>query len=167
MSERTSNNDGHVSWRRLALALVAAPLVLAVFLTLLTYLIAAAGEPTRAGTMARATAAARSFFLYLPLFSVTVGLSGALALLRLGWRNRVAWAGTGALLGAATVALLGLVSGAGLVTTHVIVVAVLGFLLMSLVRGFAGIAPLKSRADGVTPNVAPPKPPAGADDATP
>lgn len=141
MSEPKPQHPRPVSRLRLALALVVAPLILAAFLTLLAYLAAAAGEPTRADTMARTTDAARTFFLYLPLFSLTAGLAGALALLRLGLRGRIAWAGTGALLGAGAAAALGLISPSGPMTTHILVIAVLGFLMMSLVRGIAGITP--------------------------
>lgn len=139
MTEETRASRHLFSWPRLGLALVAAPLVLAAFMTSIAYLIAAAAEPTRAGTMERTIGAAWVFFLYLPLFSFTVGLAGALVLNWLGWRGRFAWCFTGAVIGAVLSAGLGTLSPAGVVTTHVIVFTLLGLILMSLIRGFAGV----------------------------
>lgn len=139
MTEETPASRHLFSWPRLALALVAAPLVLAAFMTSIAYLIAAAAEPTRAGTMERTIGAAWAFFLYLPLFSFTAGLAGALVLSWLGWRGRFAWCVIGAVIGAALSAGLGTISPGGVVTTHVIVFTLLGLILMSLIRGFAGV----------------------------
>ncbi len=132
-------NDAKPGWTRLALAIVIAPLVLAAVLTLAAYVIAGIAELGRAGVLARTREAGAAFFLFLPLFSVTVGLIGVLALRRLEWRGGISWLVAGAFLGALSAAGLGLVGGQGIVDSHVAIFAVLGLCLFALIRLIAGI----------------------------
>ncbi|MDH3668873.1 MAG: hypothetical protein OEN23_18275 [Paracoccaceae bacterium] len=132
-------NGTKPGWTRLALAIVIAPLVLAAVLTLAAYVIAGIAELGRAGALERTREAGAAFFLFLPLFSVTVGLAGVLALRRLGWHGGLAWLVSGAILGALSAAGLGLIGAQGLVGTHVAIFAVLGLCLFALIRQIAGI----------------------------
>lgn len=126
-------------WTRLAVALVAAPLVLATILTLVAFLVGGATEFGPVGTMAFTRRAAMAFFIFLPVFTLTFGLAGVAALAVLGRRGVLAWLLAGAAAGLAAAATHGLAFGAGLVPFRMIVAGVLGTGVFALVRWFAGV----------------------------
>jgi hypothetical protein len=124
---------------RLAGALIAAPLLLAASLTLIAFLVAGSTELTQAGTMAVAKDAAVVFFVVLPAFTLTFGLTGVALLWWLARRGALAWLSTGAGAGVLAAAGHGLFQGGGIVPIQMTVAVALGLVLFALIRWIAGV----------------------------
>jgi hypothetical protein len=112
---------------------------MAAILTGLAYLAAGSTETSREGTLAVTNDAALTLFLFLPAYSLTVGLGGAALLWRLNRRGVIAWNVTGAALGIAASAILGLVTERGIVPVHLAIAAGLSLVLFLLIRWIAGV----------------------------
>ncbi|MHA1528418.1 MAG: hypothetical protein ACTSVG_05325 [Alphaproteobacteria bacterium] len=126
---------------RLAMAMIAAPVVLASALTLLAFVVAGATEPTRTNTIVVTLEAAVAFFFYLPAFTLTFGLAGVALLWSLARRGVLDWLSVGAGTGALAAAVLGLLAGDRIVPVQVAVAVVLGLVLFVLIRWIAGVRP--------------------------
>jgi hypothetical protein len=125
---------------RLAVAVVAAPVLLAATLTGIAFLVAGSTELTREETLAVTRNAAQVFFVVLPAFTLTAGLVGIALLWQLGCRASSAWAFAGSCAGMASV-LLGVALGEEMVPMHVAVALVVGAAIFLLIRLFAGVRP--------------------------
>lgn len=145
---------------RLAIAVVAAPLLLAGLFTGLAFLVAGASVASKEATLLRTADAARAIFLFLPGFTLTFGLAGIGLLWWCALRGRFAWTLAGAGAGLVASATIGLAGGDGLSAVQAVVAAVLGALTFLLVRWLAGI---RLSAGGA----AAPVPTEGADPAPP
>lgn len=124
---------------RLAIAVAAAPLLLAGLFTGLAFVVAGSSVASKEATLLRTADAARAFFLFLPAFTVTFGLAAIAMLWWRGLRGRLAWTLGGAAAGLAAAAVVGLAGGAGIAPVQVAVALVLGALTLLLVRWLAGI----------------------------
>jgi len=127
---------------RLAVAMIAAPVVLASALTVLAFLLAGATESTRESTVVVTLEAAVAFFIYLPAFTLTFGLAGVALLWSLARRGVWDWLSVGAGTGALAAAVLGLLAGGRIVPVQVAVAVVLGLVLFGLIRWIAGVRPV-------------------------
>ncbi len=144
---------------RLALSILAAPLLLAALATGIAFIVAGSGVATREATLIRTRDAAQAFFLFLPLFTLSFGLAGIAILWWRGMRGRLSWAAGGAAAGMIGAAVLGLAGGAGINPVHIAVAAFFGSLIFLVIRWLAGIrlnagdppASVPRAGDGRTP----------------
>lgn len=125
-------------WLRLAVALVAAPVVLGGALTLAAFLVYLASEPDAARAAGRTAPAAAAFLGYLLAFTASLGLAGVALLWASGERGLMAWLATGAGAGALFAVGVGLVMG-GVAALQVALAALFGLGLFALIRRLAGV----------------------------
>lgn len=125
-------------WLRLAIALIAAPVVLAGLLALAAFLVYLASVPDAGEAAHLAGAAAATFLGYLLGFALSLGLAGVALLWASGERGLIAWLATGAGAGALCAVAIGLVAG-GVAGLQIGIAAVFGLALFALIRWFAGI----------------------------
>lgn len=121
-------------WRRLALAMLSAPALLAAFLVLLVLSLAAPSEGlSEVGPMAQ------GFVFSLLLFSLTLGLAGVAALWAMAQRGVLAWGATGGLLGLVFGTAHGVVTARLVRETDMVLAALIGIALFLLIRWLAGV----------------------------
>lgn len=124
---------------RLVGALVGAPMLLALGLTLLVLLSALTGDLGGWAALDRARNAALVFSQSLLAFNLTVGSVGVLLLLLAAERSLLAWAATGLLLGVVSAMAHGLMTGGVVRDVELVLGGALGALDLMLVRSLAGL----------------------------
>ncbi|MBK0400344.1 hypothetical protein H0I76_14180 [Limibaculum sp. M0105] len=124
---------------RLAIALIAAPAILAAIGTGISFLIAGASEETLEGTMAVTNQAGIALGVLGGLLLVIAGLPGVATLWALGQRSVLAWSATGVVLGAGASAILGIAQQGQVSQTSLTVGTVFCWLMFLLIRAIAGV----------------------------
>lgn len=132
------DNVGH-PYLRLAVAMVAAPLVIAAVMTLIAWVIAGSSETTRAGTMALTREAAVLFLTAAGIFGVLAGIPGVATLWALGKRSIIAWMATGSGLGAVLSILLSTLQTGQATPAAITVGVIFCWLMFTLIRAIAGV----------------------------
>jgi hypothetical protein len=144
---------------RLGLALVAAPAVLAVLLSLASFLVMGMTESTGSAVLRETLRSAAALAVLVFAFTFTFGIAGIALLWVFARRGMPAWALTGAAMGAAAGALFGAVAMSGVAAGLVVAFALGGWAILLLVRSLARIgdaAPAArasaDQADGPAPD---------------
>ena len=128
-------------YRRLIVAMIVSPLLLAALLSLGAFLIAGMSEPTRERVMAVTIDSALALTMMMLVFTAICGLLGVLLLWAAAQRGLLIWAATGAILGATAGVAIGLMTDMGPNKVLLIGLAIIGWVEFLLIRKFAGIRP--------------------------
>ena len=128
-------------YRRLAIALIVSPLLLAALLSIAAYLIAGMTEATQERVVAVTADSALALTEMMIGFTITFGLLGVGLLWATAQRSLLIWAIAGAILGALAGTLIGFVTGAGPSKVLLIGLSVIGWVEFLLIRKIAGIRP--------------------------
>ena len=126
-------------YRRLAIAMIVSPLLLAALLSLGAFLIAGMSEPTRERVMSLTWDSAIALTAIMLVFTAIFGLLGVLVLWAAAQRGIVIWAVTGAILGAVAGTIFGFLAEIGPHKVILIGLAVIGWVEFLLIRKLAGI----------------------------
>ncbi len=124
---------------RLAVALVAAPGLLAALLAIPTVLVMGMTEATGQAVLHETLRSAGAIALLLFVSTFTFGLAGMALLWALARRGMLAWGLAGAVAGALAGALFGAVAMAGIGAGLVVAFALGGWAIFLLVHRFAGV----------------------------
>lgn len=124
---------------RLAVALVAAPLILALVLTGAAFLVAGMSEPTREGVMTVTADASVAMLTLCYGFTFTFGLAGIIGLWFLDQSGALVWAIAGALMGALGGIVFGTFFMDGVERALLMSFGLGGWALFILIRWVAGI----------------------------
>lgn len=135
-----TGSPGTRSWWRLPLAVIVAPLVVALALTLTVLVLASLTEGALWPVIERTVRAAIVFTTALLAFSLTFGTLGVLLLLALRQYGFAAWAWIGALLGVVAAMLHGLIQAGVVVGFEMSIGGLLGALTLLLIRFLGGVA---------------------------
>lgn len=124
---------------RLAVALFAAPGVIATLLSLFAFLIAGMTEATSEAVLRTTAASAAALSGLVYAFTMTFGVLGVALLWRAARRGAVAWAFTGAAAGALAGLLFGALAMPAISQAVVTGFALAGWSIFVLIRRFAGV----------------------------
>jgi hypothetical protein len=140
-------------WRRLGVALVAAPAVLALLLGIAAFLVVGMTEATGEAVLRETLRSAAALALLVFAFTFTFGLAGIGLLWAAARRGMLAWALTGAVAGALAGAVFGALAMSGTSAALVGAFAIGGWAIFLLVRRFAGVgrAPPPPRPEPARP----------------
>ncbi len=131
--------EAKAPYKRLVLALLMAPVLVAALLTLLAFLIAGMSEETREGTLSVTLDAAASMLMLATLYTATFGLVGVTLLWSLNQRGPLAWAIVGLLLGSIAGLMFGRLFMGGVDRMLLISFSLSSWLLFTMIRRIAGI----------------------------
>lgn len=126
-------------YQRLAIAFVLAPLIVALFFSVLAFLIAGMTEVTHEGTVRATADSAAAIFALVFGYTAVFGAIGMMILWSTAQRGPLAWALTGAVLGAIAAFFFGMVFVGELEQPVLLVFMLASWALFVLIRWIAGI----------------------------
>lgn len=139
MNRTVEPSDTPIALRRLAAAMILAPLLWGAFGTLIFFLVGGMSETSQSGTLEFTFDGMIFSFGLMFGFTFTFGLVGVAALWWFGFRSVVVWALTGGLLGALVATLQSMLTIAFNNQTLLIFFVIVGWGLFVSIRALAGI----------------------------